>query len=530
MKCILPIVLLFFVGSAAFSQPVFPVDFESVAITFNDFDGGAATQIDNPQKVGINVSNKVMQMVKNAGQVWAGSWFAMASDINFTTNKYFKVKVFSPRVGARMLLKVENASNGGINFEREKTTTKAGEWEELTFDYTAINTANQYRNIVIIFDNGTAGDGSANFTFLIDDISLTATGGSGLAQMDLPVNFENAAVEYGLIGFGGAEASTIVADPNDPANKVAKVIKSSGAQVWAGTTVTGEAQKGFLNKVPFTILNTKMSVKVWSPHANIPVRLKVEDFSNGGISVETEATVTTANTWQTLVFNFASVVAGAPLNLANSYNKASLFFNFGTEGAVAGERIYYFDDLVFGDATLPVTFLDFQVVASGAQVNVQWSTASESNNKGFYVERSANGSNWSPLQFIKGGGNSASTRQYSFVDAAPNNGVNYYRIQQVDADGKASFSSIKAIRFGANTKSAAVFPNPAKALVNVALNEFTGTALITIKSVEGKVVASAKAFQANQIVTMDVHHLPAGTYVLQVNANNVQSVSKLIIQ
>jgi hypothetical protein len=82
------------------------------------------------------------------------------------------MKVYSPRVGSNVLLKVENLTDGSINIEKEVTTTKANEWEELTFDFSAINTSNSYQKVVLIFDLGTAGDGSASFTFLIDDIRL----------------------------------------------------------------------------------------------------------------------------------------------------------------------------------------------------------------------------------------------------------------------------------------------------------------------------------------------------------------------
>ena len=82
------------------------------------------------------------------------------------------MKVYSPRVGAKVLLKVENQANGGISYEKEMQTTTANAWEELVFDYSAINTANSYQKIVLIFDLGTPGDGSANFTWLFDDITL----------------------------------------------------------------------------------------------------------------------------------------------------------------------------------------------------------------------------------------------------------------------------------------------------------------------------------------------------------------------
>jgi hypothetical protein len=76
--------------------------------------------------------------------------------------------------------------------------------------------------------------------------------------------------------------------------------------------------------------------------------MKVENASDPSKSVETEATTTTANTWQTLNFNFANPVAGtAAFNAATTYNKVSVFFNFGTGGAATGARTYYLDDLAF---------------------------------------------------------------------------------------------------------------------------------------------------------------------------------------
>ena len=67
---------------------------------------------------------------------------------------------------------MENSGNNSILFEKEVATTVANAWEDLVFDYSAINTANTYNRVVLIFDLGTMGDGTANFTWLFDDINL----------------------------------------------------------------------------------------------------------------------------------------------------------------------------------------------------------------------------------------------------------------------------------------------------------------------------------------------------------------------
>jgi hypothetical protein len=343
--------IYFWKNPAALAAPSLPIDFESsaVAYTFTDFDGGVGTKIANPNPSGINTSANVGRIVKGAGQPWAGSLIALAAPINFSVNKIFKVKVYSPRVGAKLLLKVEGAA-GVVPFEREVVGTVANGWEEMTFDYQAVSTTNVYTKLVFIFDLGTVGDASANFTFLVDDIRLIAPTGPVLTQMSLPVTFDDTTVDYGLISFGGT-ASTIVTDPTLASNKVARVIKNA-PEVWAGTTVTGAAELGFSPAIPFTATERRMNVRVWSPTAGTPVRLKVEVSGQPTQSVETEALTTVANGWQVMEFNFNNQVTGtAAFNAAFAYNKASIFFNFGTAGS---GQTYYFDDMRFGAAALGV--------------------------------------------------------------------------------------------------------------------------------------------------------------------------------
>ena len=80
-----------------------------------------------------------------------------------------------------------------------------------------------------------------------------------------------------------------------------------------------------------------MTVRVYSPRAGIPVRLKVEDAADNTRSVETEALTTKVNAWETLTFDFANQASGtAALNLAYTYNKVSIFFDFGKTGAAGG--------------------------------------------------------------------------------------------------------------------------------------------------------------------------------------------------
>ncbi len=346
-----------------------PINFESPSVNyaFTDFGGGAVTKIANPQANGINTSANVGRMIKNAPEVWAGSFITLGTPIDFSANKVFRMKVFAPRIGAKVLLKVENLTNGGISFEKEVATTVANAWEDLAFDFRTINTANSYQKIVLIFDLGTAGNGSANFTYLFDDIRLTNTLPG--AQIDLPVTFDVAGVNYNVTDFGNAQSFDAV-DPVLATNNVKRTVKPNGAETWAGTTM-GVGGTGFATRIPMASGATNMSVRVYSPSAGIKVRLKIEDRTDPTKSVETEATTGAANTWETLVFNFNNQAAGtSPINFSYTYNMASIFFDF---GVVGNGKVFYWDDvrfiganpnalvlpLDFQSATIPYTFTNF---------------------------------------------------------------------------------------------------------------------------------------------------------------------------
>jgi hypothetical protein len=310
------------------------MNFESTSLNyaFIDFNGGNATVVNNPSATGINGSAKVGKMIKYADQVWGGSVITLASPINFSTNKYMKMKVFSPRSGAKVLLKVENLTNGGISYEKEVSTTVAGGWEDLTFDYTGINTANSYQKVVLIFELGTMGDGSSNFTFYFDDIRTSATG----EELAVPMTFESSTLTYNFFDFDGGH-STVVDNPSktgiNTSNKVGKMVKGPGGQLWGGSFIE-------LAKTIDLSASKSFKVKVFSPRVGARLLLKVENLANGALSFEKEATTTKAGQWEELTFDYSTI------NMANTYQRVVLIFDLGDVGDGSANYTYYFDDII----------------------------------------------------------------------------------------------------------------------------------------------------------------------------------------
>jgi hypothetical protein len=169
--------------------PATPLTFEEPQTTiyykYEDFGNntgsdpkGGLSKIANPHKEGINTSNTVFQMIKR-GASWSGSKFFTTPGINFSASKIVKVKIWSPRVGAKLKLKFEG---GGGDDQVEVASTVANAWEELIFDFSAITMGTSRNQIVFQFEDG-INDGYdpntpdrsnvADYTWLIDDISLS---------------------------------------------------------------------------------------------------------------------------------------------------------------------------------------------------------------------------------------------------------------------------------------------------------------------------------------------------------------------
>ncbi len=241
--------------------------------------------------------------------------------------------------------------------ERLQSITTPNTWVQLDFDFTG-ETTDVFNKLVFFLDFATF---NAN-TFYFDDIEGPEYNNNPppLGTLTFPVTFDDPLAEYDLVDFGG-NVSQIIVDPDDADNNIVETIKTETAELWAGTTVGGAL--GFAEPVPFAAPDTTlMSVVVWSPEEGIPVRLKVEDAGNGGIFVETEVVTTVAAAWDTLVFDFNNPAPGTPaINFANTYNKASIFFNFGTTGADAGEQTYYWDYMDFAGAPPPKPLMELDV-------------------------------------------------------------------------------------------------------------------------------------------------------------------------
>ncbi len=190
----------------------------------------------------------------------------------------------------------------------------------------------------------------------------------------------------------------------------------------------------------------------------------------------------------------------------------------------------------FADAALPVTLTSFYGVNTKDANVLYWETATEINNAGFNVERSIDGVSFGSIGFVASKtGNSAAS--YQFTDAKPFDGKSYYRLKQVDKDGKTSYSSIVELT-KANTATvvtASVYPNPVSDKLNVVVNAVAAqAATLVINDIYGRSInIKATSLKAGiNKFDFDVKVLPAGNYVISVILadGNKSAASKFVKQ
>jgi hypothetical protein len=177
---------------------------------------------------------------------------------------------------------------------------------------------------------------------------------------------------------------------------------------------------------------------------------------------------------------------------------------------------------------LATSNLNFTVTKEDSEALLTWSTTSETDNNYFNIERSADGIIWQVIGTVNGRGNSTVLTKYSFTDALPLAGTNYYRLKQVDVNGQYNYSPVKYLTF-AWQWLVKLYPNPVQNYVVLEFNnDKEEKANIVIQSVLGNSVFATQqqlVVGLNHITLNQVQQLAAGTYmlVMQTTENTYRS-------
>lgn len=187
------------------------------------------------------------------------------------------------------------------------------------------------------------------------------------------------------------------------------------------------------------------------------------------------------------------------------------------------------------DNVLPVVLTKFTAERSGADVRVQWQTASETNSKHFEVMYSHDGKNWKSIGSINAAGNSFIAKNYYFTHSGvfTSSKTAYYQLKSVDMNGTASMSDVVRIsKEETDLRDITIYPNPLTTQSAVYVESpNAGTALISIYNQKGELLDDFTIkveAGMNKILQQELNYLQAGLYLIRVNLNNQVNTIRVI--
>lgn len=511
---------LFLFSISMFAQTI---DYETVGNSwawniFSQGTGGSFDIVANPSKTGLNTSDSCAMMVIGAdGDRWAGVWCADFPDLTIdASNCIIKILVYKD-VTSPFNLKLEPP-----NVDHFDSNTVVNKWQELVFDYSA-DIGKTGITLTVIPDMERA-DGPRTHASVCywDNIRFTP-----LVTQQTNVDWETVGQDWTNYFIFGNDPDnntgySVVANPNpsgmNTSANCGKFVTNSAAQPWAGVNIAD------LPDFTITEATAHPSIMVYRDFIS-DFNLKLEGPGNPPNS-DHRVPNTKINEWEKLTFNYSleigKVITALTLIPDHSSDPRT---NFGT--------ITYFDNLQFGDV-IPVELTSFTASVVGNSVQLQWSTATETNNRGFEIQRGINNRDLVTVGFVRGNGTTTEKHNYSYVDNNELAGTVYYRLKQTDFDGRHDYSNVVEVTKVVTSYALAQnYPNPFNPTTAITYS-IPQNSFVTLKVYN--VLGSEVAELVNGEVQAGVHKvnfngfdLNSGVYFYTIKAGNFSETKKLML-
>jgi hypothetical protein len=192
-------------------------------------------------------------------------------------------------------------------------------------------------------------------------------------------------------------------------------------------------------------------------------------------------------------------------NPCSSVSGEDHFFGADAQGNLVNKIVCVYS------GTLPIVWQSHTTaIIKNGESQITWSIATQINNEKYTIEHSTDGRNFSPIGEIAGDGTNNETKHYEYIHRSPSIGINYYRIKQVDYDGKYSYSDIVSVRYDGD-HNINIYPNPTSSEVTVNTSEPT---TLQIMDVYGRLLTIQDITEGQN--TINLSELPTGILIFVV--------------
>jgi hypothetical protein len=440
----------------------------STGAKFDDVNGNAVVSTpgvggNNPANIGTPVVNKTSETVKVCFDIWAikkvnGTY----AKIPFECNTYVDILFVKSTVSSSN--EAEDPANVLANVDNYLLPTNGGT-TCFTFTFPAVVTASNFK-VFISFRAGCTQEGTK---YIIDNVSISGValvcGGTNCAPVALDDAFQRGnGSEY---GFSGALYGSNIKYPG-------------GFTVDA--TGTDNDQNDDYADLQWSVLTQP---------------------TNGSVTINPNGTFTVIRndlTVTKLTFTYRLSDDGPDNSFGTTNDNMTADAMVTVTWPAAG--------------SLPATLVNFNGSRNGSTVTLTWTTNIESDNSGFEIQRSNDGSAFTTVGFVASkatGGNSSMPINYSYKETNTAAGNTWYRLSQVDKDGKRTISTVKGIRGMEDNARMTVYPNPTRSGNTSVLFGSSAIRNIVITDLNGKMLKQWNDYHDDNMV---ISGLRTGMYIL----------------
>ena len=208
-------------------------------------------------------------------------------------------------------------------------------------------------------------------------------------------------------------------------------------------------------------------------------------------------------------------------NEAGVYNVGRLYNN-------TNQLVNISDTATLITNLFPLTWGSFTAQKDGRTALLKWTTVQEHSTAQFMVERSTDGTHYESIGTVRAAGNSNTTKNYNLLDGVPANGINYYRIRQVDNDGHFTYSETRSLTFDKVNPNISISPNPAKDKIAITIPGNKKQLRVAIFSIKGEKVGSFMI--SGEYSLLNLPGYPPAVYYLNITGDDVSFTQKIIIE
>jgi hypothetical protein len=349
--------------------------------------------------------------------------------------------------------------------------------------------------------------GTADGTYVFNNLGTDDSGGSQFKTQGDKFKISNSYVDDGSQGLYDASAGQVAGQQST------LIIKAEGTTVCKKFTLKDIALYTYAGGTEIAKAYSTFTIVVYNTTGN---------------PIATHSISSNVNIGKNAILKLKDIPFTNAWPAAGYANVAEIRITFVAVGSKP--EILGFSNITVADIsanTLPVNLISYEIQKANNYAEISWKTASEQNNKSFVIYRSGDDKQFVKIGELDGNGTTNTANKYTFYDRDPLSGNNYYKLIQLDKNGKTTQLGEKALNFDISELSLKIYPNPTSDLVNINFGN-KKYSKVTLSDISGKILNTVNITNSRNSINLNLSSYPRGMYLIHLASANGTTVQRIV--